>query len=171
MSMILIVTQIRQSLRYSELRDSVPLRPILRSFRVILCCQVVSYALPKSRKRSTACCLCTKFPGDVFWDSSGCLSRYRVVWGHTGLCLVSQIFQGTRRSEYQSSILEACIGSCVVQLVYWWISMVLFFWFVDQDYCCCSPLMRGNSAEVLILLRIFFRIPSVSSWGCFNKLL
>ena len=82
-------------------------------------------------------------PGDIFQDSPGGQWCYDVSWSHTGFCLISQIFQDTRWSEYWSCALGPCITSWSVQWVYITegVSVVLI-WFGDWDNCCCSPLIK-----------------------------
>ena len=54
-------------------------------------------------------------PGDIFQNSPGGQWCYDASWSHTGFCLISQIFQDTRWSEYWSCVLGPCISSWSVQ--------------------------------------------------------
>ena len=45
-------------------------------------------------------------PGDISQDSPGGQWCYDASWSHTGFCLISQIFQDTRWSEYWSCVLS-----------------------------------------------------------------
>ena len=107
---------------------------------------------------------------EIFQDSPGGQWCYDVSWSHTGFCLISQIFQDSRWSEYWSCVLGPCISSWSVQWVYNWGS-VWFLFGLGIGITVASLHWLGRSAEVHILFRIYFRIFSVSSlivykWYC-----
>ena len=53
---------------------------------------------PSQRRGQLPAASVQRYPGDIFQDSPGGQSCYDVFWSHTGICLVSCIFQGTRWS-------------------------------------------------------------------------
>ena len=76
---------------------------------------------PSQRRDQLPAAVVQRHLRDIFRDSSGGQLCYGVSWNHTGLCLVSCIFQDTRWSEYWSFVPGPCIGSWSVQWVYNWV--------------------------------------------------
>ena len=116
------------------------------------CCHIarLSHRLsPSQRRDQLPVASEQRHPGDIFRGSPGGRSCYDVFWNHTGFCLVSCNFQGTRLSGYSSCTPELCIDSWSVQWVGNW----------EGQYGLClvwglgSPLLLSSVEENLQRLK------------------